>query len=74
MIRKGIIKPSSMLISILIVVASAAVLGMLASVVMSWASNRSALFNMILGAVLALAVLAGALTIALFMTRAMYPS
>ena len=62
-----------MLVTILVVIASAAVLGLLASVVMSWASNRSALFNMVLGAMLAVAVLAGALIIAYLMTRATYP-
>jgi hypothetical protein len=50
------------------------VLAALASVVMAWASSRSALWNMAFGGVLALAVLAGAVLIAFLLTRAAYPN
>jgi hypothetical protein len=63
-----------MLVTILLVMVAVGVLAALASVVMAWASNRSALWNMALGGVLALAVLAGALVIAFLLTRAAYPN
>jgi hypothetical protein len=53
---------------------SACVLAVLASIVMSWASNRSALWNMAFGGVLALAVLVGALIIAYVFAWMVYPS
>jgi ABC-type Mn2+/Zn2+ transport system permease subunit len=56
------------------VIAGACVFGVLASVVMGWASNRSALWNMVFGGVLALAVLAGAVIIAFLLTRAAFPN
>jgi hypothetical protein len=61
-----------MLVEILIVTACACAFGVLASVVVSWASNRSALWNMAFGAVLAFAALAGALIIAFLLTRAAF--
>jgi hypothetical protein len=62
-----------MLIPVLILIAGG-VLAVLASIVMSWASNRSSLWNMMLGGVLAVAVLAGALIIAYLFTRLADPS
>jgi hypothetical protein len=62
-----------MLLTIALVMVAAGILAMLASVVMSWASNRSALWNMVLGTVLAVAVLGGALMIAFLLTDAAYP-
>jgi len=44
-----------------------------ASVVMMWASNRSALWNMVFGPALAVAVLAGVLLAALLLSRAALP-
>jgi hypothetical protein len=58
------------MITIAAIVFGAAAIGVIASIVMARAAHRSALFNMALGAVLALAVLAGALIIAWLMTRA----
>ena len=58
---------------ILLLLIAVAVVGLAASAVMSWASDRSALWNMVFGGVLALAVLAGAIVIAYFLTRAAYP-
>ena len=63
-----------MVVTILAVMVAAGVLAALASVVMAWASNRSALWNMAFGGVLALAVLVGALVIAFLLTRAAYPN
>ena len=61
------------MITIAAIVFGAGAIGVIASIVMSRASNQSAIFNMVLGVVLALAVLAGALLIALLMTRAYLP-
>ena len=61
------------LVQILVVVAGACLFGVLTSALMSWASNRPALWNMVFGGFLALAVLAGALLIAFVLTRATYP-
>jgi hypothetical protein len=63
-----------MLLEILIVLASACVFGVIASMIMVWASNRSPLWNMLLGGVLARAVLGGALIIAFLLTRAAFPT
>ena len=63
-----------MAIMILLVFAAACLFGLIASVVMTWASNRSPLWNMVFGGVLALAVLAGALVIAILLTRTAYPN
>jgi hypothetical protein len=60
-------------LTFLLVIAGACALAVGASIVMTRASNRSALWNMALGGALALAVLAAALLIAYFMTRAVYP-
>jgi hypothetical protein len=62
-----------MTLAVLGVLVGACALAVGASVVMSRASDHSAMWNMILGGFLALAVLAGALLIAYFMTRA-YPA
>jgi hypothetical protein len=59
--------------TLLLVAAAGCLFGLIASAVMSWASNRSAVWNMVFGGVLALAVLAGALIIAILLTRAAYP-
>jgi hypothetical protein len=61
------------MITIAAIVFGAGLIGVVASFVMSRAADRSALFNMVLGAILALAVLAGAVIIAWLMTRAYYP-
>lgn len=62
-----------MLSTILVVVAGACLIGLLASIVIAWASNRSALWNMAFGVICGLAVLAAALVIALLLTRAAFP-
>ncbi len=62
-----------MVATILAVVAGACAIGLLASVVIAWASNRSAAWNMAFGALCGLAVLAAALLIALLLTRAAFP-
>jgi hypothetical protein len=58
---------------ILTVMAAVGVLAWTASAIMSWASSRSAVWNMVFGGVLALAVLGAALVIAILLTRAAYP-
>ena len=62
-----------MLVTVLIVIGGACLFGVLTSIVLSWASNRSALWNMAFGGILALAVLAGALIIAIVLARTTYP-
>ena len=62
-----------MLVIIVLVLIAVVVVGLAASAVMTWASGRSALWNMVFGGVLALAVMAGALVIAYLLTRAAYP-
>ena len=62
-----------MLLTILVVVAGACLIGLLASIVIAWASNRSAAWNMMFGALCGLAVLLAALLIALLLTRAAFP-
>ncbi len=62
-----------MLVIIVLVLIAVVVVGLAASAVMTWASDRSALWNMVFGGVLALAVMAGALVIAYLLTRAAYP-
>jgi ABC-type Mn2+/Zn2+ transport system permease subunit len=59
---------------ILLICLGACIAGMLASVVMVWSSNRSALFSMLVGGLLAVGVLACALLIAWLLTRAAYPA
>ena len=61
-----------MLVQILLI-AGAGAIAVAASVVMMWASNRSALWNMVFGAALAVAVLAGVLLAALLLSRAAFP-
>jgi len=60
-------------ITIAAIVFAAGLVGVLASVVMARAANQSALFNMVLGVILAMAALAGAVIIAWLMTRAYLP-
>jgi hypothetical protein len=55
-------------------VVGACLLAIAASAVIAWASNRSALWNMAFGAILAFGVLIGALLLASLLTRAAYPS
>ncbi len=62
-----------MLIPILVAAVAACAFGVAASIVMARASNRSGLWNMLFGGVLALALMAGALMIAYLLTRAVYP-
>lgn len=57
------------MLSILAVLATVSVGALLASAVMSRAADRSALFNMLVGGILAVLVLAAALAIAFFLTR-----
>ena len=59
---------------ILAVLIAVCICGVLASAIMSWASNRSALFNMVFGGILAVGVLAAALIIAFLLTQAAYPN
>lgn len=61
------------MITVAAIVFAAGLVGVLASVVMARAANQSALFNMVLGVILAIAVLAGAVIIAWLMTRAYFP-
>ena len=61
-----------MLVTVLLVVAGVCALAVIASVIMTRGSNRSALSNMVFGAVAALFVLAGALLIAFLLTRAAF--
>ena len=63
-----------MWLTLALIVIAACAFGFLTSLVMSWASNRSALWNMVFGGVLAFAVLAGALLVAYFLTRRAYPN
>ena len=62
-----------MWLTLALIIVLACAFGFLASLVMSWASDRSALWNMVFGGILAFAVLAGALVIAYFLTRRAYP-
>jgi hypothetical protein len=57
-----------MLIPVLILIAACA-FGVLASIVMTRASDRSAVWNMFFGGVLAVGVLLGALAIAYLLSR-----
>ena len=59
---------------ILLIFLGACITGMLASMVMVWSSNRSALFSMLVGGLLAVGVLACALLIAWLLTRVAYPT
>jgi uncharacterized membrane protein YeaQ/YmgE (transglycosylase-associated protein family) len=63
-----------MWLKLVAVLIAACVCGVIASAIMSWASNRSALFNMVFGGVLAVGVLAAALIIAFLLTQAAYPN
>lgn len=58
---------------VLLIFLGACIVGLIASMVMVWSSNRSAVFSMAVGGLLALAVLACALLIAFLLTRAAYP-
>jgi hypothetical protein len=58
---------------VLLIFLGACIAGMLASMVMVWSSNRSALFSMLVGGLLAVGVLVCALLIAWLLTRAAYP-
>lgn len=62
-----------MFVAILLALIAVVVAGLAASAVMTWASSRSAIWNMLFGGVLAVGVLAGALVIAYLLTRAAYP-
>jgi hypothetical protein len=61
------------MVPILLVLLGAVVAGLCASAIMTWASSRSPLCNMVLGGVLAVGVLAGAIVIACSLARAAYP-
>ena len=60
-------------LALLLIAGAACALGVGASVVMTWASGRSALANMVFAGLLLIAVLLGALAIALVMTQSVYP-
>jgi len=59
--------------SIVAVVVGACTLGLVASLVIAWASNRSAAWNMMFGAACGLAILLAALLVAFLLTRAAFP-
>lgn len=59
--------------AVLLIFLGACIVGLIASMVMVWSSNRSAVVSMAVGGLLALAVLACALLIAFLLTRAAYP-
>jgi len=58
-----------MLIQVLLVAAGSCVLAVIASIVMTRASNRSPAWNVGFGAALGLAVLLGALVVVMLLTR-----
>jgi hypothetical protein len=62
-----------MLIKVLVALVLAGAGAIAASIVMEWASRRSALWNMIFGAILALAVVAGVILIAILLANVAYP-
>ena len=62
-----------MLLTILAVIACAAVLTVLASMIVTWSSNQSAFWNMGFGVLLALAAIAVVVVIAWFLARAALP-
>jgi hypothetical protein len=62
-----------MLITILLVAAGACVFGIAASVVMSWASNRSPVWNMVFAGVVVVAFFAGLAVTLFLVTRAAFP-
>ncbi len=57
------------MLPLLVLITCAGATAVAASIVMVWASNRSAVWNMVFGAALAVAVIAGALLLALVFTR-----
>ncbi|HEX2488703.1 MAG TPA: hypothetical protein VHR27_04825 [Blastocatellia bacterium] len=62
-----------MLVRVLLALVLAGGGAIVASVVMDWASRRSPFWNMIFGAVLALALIAGVILIAILLASAAYP-
>ena len=62
-----------MLISILIAVVAAAVSGIIVSIVFSWASNRSAAWNLAFGTALVLGTAAGLLVAVVIAMRRFSP-
>jgi len=62
-----------MLLTIFAVIACAAVLTVLASMIVTWSSNQSAFWNMGFGVLLALAAIAVVVVIAWFLARAALP-
>jgi hypothetical protein len=63
----------SAVVVIVLILAGACVLGIAASVVMSWASNRSALWNMVFSGVLVFTVFAALALVVIVLTRAAFP-
>ena len=61
------------MITTLLILGAAGGIAIVASIVMTWASRRSAIWSMLLGGVLAVVALIGALIIALLLTRAAFP-
>jgi hypothetical protein len=62
-----------MLLRILVTLVLAGACAIAASVVMDWSSRRSALWNMVFGVVLALALIAGVVLIAILLANVAYP-
>ncbi len=60
------------MLPLILLVAGAGATAVVASVVMVRASNRSAALNMVFGAALAVVAIAGALLLALLLTRAAF--
>jgi CubicO group peptidase (beta-lactamase class C family) len=60
-------------IAVLLAAAAACASALIASIVITWASNRSALSNMVLAALRALAVFAGLVIAAMLLARAAFP-
>ena len=62
-----------MLIRVLVALVLAGAGAIAASAVMDWASRRSAVWNMIFGVVLAVALIAGVVLIAMLLASVAYP-
>jgi hypothetical protein len=62
-----------MLVRILVALVLAGAGAIAASVVMDWSSRRSALWNMVFGVVLAIALVAGVVLMAMLLANASYP-
>ena len=63
-----------MVTTVVLVAVAAAVCGVIAGAIMTWASRRSPLWNMAFALLLGLAAVAAAFVIAWIMTRRAYPN